>query len=350
MSKWQTTPLELPIDGVPCWVRLNYWFGAPFRATYNVATEEWVSTVNGLTYPVWSISRWKYEFDALIATLTATGTGAGVTTFRIEVSSDQTIYLDGAARFYTDAAGTLGESITWAVTAGALRTIYLKCTTGTANMYITEPLNVIKWGNSTTDGWTSGTNAAKINIEIGELPLTQFNITGNSEITGALPSGLTWLQTVGSGINWTYAGALPAGVTYLYIDSANIAWTYSGALPAGLTALRLLGAAVAWTYSGALPAGVTAININGAGIDWTYNQITGTANFSVFLLANYRVGKMSSANMVIMLDSMRTKTGTFPATVTINDYADYAAPPVEVTDAVAALKAAKSITTVNLGA
>ena len=75
----------------------------------------------------------------LVATLTATGDGTGVSTLRMEVSETQTFTLDGAARFYTDAAGTTGESTTWEVTAGALRTIYLKCPSGTANLTIPKP-------------------------------------------------------------------------------------------------------------------------------------------------------------------------------------------------------------------
>jgi hypothetical protein len=67
-------------------------------------------------------------------------------------------------------------------------------------------------------------------------------------------------------------------------------------------------------------------------------------------LTNYRIAKMSSADMVTLLTQMTNRTGTLPATITINDYADYASPPTEVTNAVAALKAAKSITTVSLGA
>ena len=58
---------------------------------------------------------------------------------------------------------------------------------------------------------------------------------------------------------------------------------------------------------------------------------------------------MSSADMVTLLTQMKNRTGSLPATVTINDYADYASPPVEVTDAVAALKEEKNITTINLG-
>ena len=71
---------------------------------------------------------------------------------------------------------------------------------------------------------------------------------------------------------------------------------------------------------------------------------------TVLNLANYRIAKMSSADMVTLLTQMKDRTGTLPDTVTINDYEDWNAPPVTVTDAVTALKLAKSITTVNLGA
>jgi len=398
--------------------------------------------------------------QSLTAVLEATGTGAGVSTLRLEVSETQTITLDGGARFYTDAGGTAGESTTWEVTIGELRTIYLRCPSGTSKMVIPKKDKVIKWGNNSIDGWTSSTDAAKITIEVGKLALTMLRITGISTLTGALPTGLTFLYLYGNLINWTYSGALPTGLTYvylsgnqlnwtysgalptgltylylygnlinwtysgalptgltyvylsgnqlnwtysgalpteltflrlsgnqlnwtysgalptglsilnlsgsllnwtysgalpteltfLYLNGSLINWTYSGALPTGLTYLRLIGSLLNWTYSGALPTGLTYLSLYGNLLNWTYNQITGTANFVNFSLLNYRDTKMSSADMVILLDSLRTKTGTFPATVTINDYADYASPPVEVVAAVDALKTAKSITTVNLGA
>jgi shikimate 5-dehydrogenase len=59
---------------------------------------------------------------------------------------------------------------------------------------------------------------------------------------------------------------------------------------------------------------------------------------------------MSSVDMITLLTQMTGRTGTLPATVTINDYADYASPPAEVVTAVNLLKATKSITTCNLGA
>jgi hypothetical protein len=229
MTKWKTMPGELPLDGVVCWVRLNYWFGSPFEATYSVANKEWTSEENGLKYPVWSISRWKYDQEFLYATLEATGTGAGVSTLRLEVDRTQTINLTGGANFYTDAAGTIGESTQWEVTTGALRTIYVKCVTGSATMQICYPANVIKWGSSNTDGWVSGENASKITIEGTRLALAEMRVAGQSSIIGALPTGLTSLWLNGDLINWTYTGALPTGLTYLHMNGNLINWTYTGA-------------------------------------------------------------------------------------------------------------------------
>jgi len=189
----------------------------------------------------------------------------------------------------------------------------------------------------------------------GALPtgLTYLYFNGNSiawTYNGALPTGLTHLHFYGNSIAWTYNGALPTGLTYLYFNGNSIAWTYNGALPTGLTFLRLEGNSIAWTYNGALPTGLTYLVLAGNSIAWTGLDIGNNGNITSFNLINYRITKMSSADMVTLLTQMKNRTGSLPATVTINDYADYASPPSEVTDAVAALKAAKSITTVNLGA
>ena len=332
----------------------------------------------------------------LIATLTATDDGTGVSTLRMEVSETQTFTLDGAARFYTDAAGTTGESTTWEVTAGELRTIYLKCPTGTANLTIPKPDKVIKWGNSApTDGWTSPTNAAEITIEVGKLALTELRISGTSTPIGALPTNLTYLYLYGNSINWKYTGALPTGLTYLHLQGNSINWKYtgalptnlthlylqgnlinwiysgalltgltylclygnlinwiySGALPTGLIYLYLDGSSIAWTYSGALPTGLINLVLAGSSIDWTGLDVGNNGNITLSLnLANYRISKMTSTDMVTLLTQLTNRTGLLPKTITINDYADYASPPTTVTDAVAALKLAKSITTINLGA
>jgi len=232
----------------------------------------------------------------------------------------------------------------------------------------------------------------------GALPasLTYLHLDGdfiNWTYSGALPTGLTYLHWDGDNINWTYNGALPAGLTHLHLDDDNVNWTYSGALPIGLThlyfksdiinwtysgalptdltVLCFFGNNINWTYNGALPAGLTYLHWDGDNINWTYNgalpigiaslrfngpninwtglDIGDTGDIDYFGLLNYRIAKMSSADMVTLLTQMTNRTGSLPATVTINDYADYASPPSEVTDAVAALKTAKSITAVTLG-
>jgi hypothetical protein len=232
--------------------------------------------------------------------------GTGVSTLRMEVSANITVTLDGSARFYTDSGGTQNESTTWSLTAGALRTIYLKCTNGIANMTFSDASKLIKFGSDVDGGWVSINNAPKIIFTTTRLNLTQLRLTGRSEIIGVLPTGLTYFALAGTEIIWTYNDALPNGLTFLYISGLLINWT--------------------------------GLNIGNNG------------NISEFSLLNYRVTKMSSANIITLLTQMTNRTGTLPATVTINDYADYASPPAEVVTAVNTLKAAKSITTVTLGA
>jgi hypothetical protein len=227
----------------------------------------------------------------------------------------------------------------------------LKVPSGTSNLLIFAKGNWLKFGDNISSGWEPSTNAASLAFTLTGMPvMTHLRITGTSTITDALPTGLKFLHFYGNSIAWTYNGALPTGLTYLYFHGASIAWTYNGALPTGLTNLYFNGNSIAWTYNGALPTGLTYLRLVGYSIAWTGLDIGNNGNITSFNLINYRITKMSSADMVTLLTQMKNRTGSLPATVTINDYADYASPPSEVTDAVAALKAAKSITTVNLGA
>jgi hypothetical protein len=99
-----------------------------------------------------------------------------------------------------------------------------------------------------------------------------------------------------------------------------------------------------------MPTKLTTMLVYGNKIDWTGLDVSGTGNLADVTLYNYRISKMSSADMVTLLTSFTNRVGALPATVTINDYADYALPPAEVTAAVNTLKATKGVTTVNLGA
>lgn len=231
--------------------------------------------------------------------LNSTGTGTGVSTLVMEVTEDAVLTLDGTARFYSDAAATLDESTTWNILAGALRTIYIRCPSGTANMVLSDASKLKGIGGPGTSGygWISQTNAANItftpaglialenlgtiigNMTIsGALPdsLTKMLVSSNSFIwnyTGPMPDVMTILGLSGSNINWTYAGALPAGLKILSLGDSCY-WTYVGSLPAGLTSVQFqcpTNNSVNWTYSGALPANLTYIMFDSSNISWTYN-------------------------------------------------------------------------------
>jgi len=59
MNTWKTTPLDLPAHEQECWVRLNYWFGQPFKAVWDEDDSGWNDSVNDIWYPVYTISRWR---------------------------------------------------------------------------------------------------------------------------------------------------------------------------------------------------------------------------------------------------------------------------------------------------
>jgi hypothetical protein len=59
MTNWKTLPENLPNDLEIVWCRLNYWFGHPFKAFYSVANQTFTDTTNAVTFPAYTISRWR---------------------------------------------------------------------------------------------------------------------------------------------------------------------------------------------------------------------------------------------------------------------------------------------------
>lgn len=231
--------------------------------------------------------------------LASTDDGSGVSTLRMQASANTTLTLIGDANFYSDSGGTADESKIWTITSGALRTIYLKCATS-AKLIIPEQRLITHWGDSKTDGWTSGTNAASISSAGFPLRyLTELRITGSASFVGAMPSVMTYFRMTGSQ-TWTYSGALPTGLIILYLNSDNINWTHSGTLPTGLTALYLIGN-----------------NIN-----WTAFDVSGTGNIGTFLINNFVTTDMTAAQLITLLTSMAQRTGNLPATCKIGNYSN----------------------------
>ena len=56
---WFTFPLTIPADAQTVWIRVKYYYSAPFKAEYTAATQEFVSVTNSIVYPAYVIARWK---------------------------------------------------------------------------------------------------------------------------------------------------------------------------------------------------------------------------------------------------------------------------------------------------
>ena len=129
---------------------------------------------------------------------TSTGDGSGLGVFNLEVSETVTATIDGTGKFYTDLAGTTGESSTKVFTVGALRRTYIKVPSGIATLRIKNV--VIKWGANVSgsdplnDGWdtyvygdNSSTNCPRVSIDVATMTYnTSINVFGLNTLYGDL--------------------------------------------------------------------------------------------------------------------------------------------------------------------
>ena len=248
------------------------------------------------------IRRYNYRVALGEATfeLLPTGDGTGYAILRMEASETTTLSIRGGdAKFYTDNSGA-GESSTWTITSGAIRSIFVKCTSRSLLVFPKQGV-ITKWGISTSlNGWSSEINAPLISsVGFPLRNLTHLHLSGQCEFSGSLPSGLTYLYLLGTNINWTYSGSLPSGLTYLYLNGTNINWTYSGSLPSGLTSLTL----------------------NGSNINWTAFDASGSGNITTYYkLLDFVTTAFSVTNFISLLQSMVSRVGGLPTTCIISDY------------------------------
>ena len=248
------------------------------------------------------IRRYNYRVALGEATfeLLPTGDGTGYAILRMEASETTTLSIRGGdAKFYTDNSGA-GESSTWTITSGAIRSIFVKCTSRSLLVFPKQGV-ITKWGISTSlNGWSSEINAPLISsVGFPLRNLTHLHLSGQCEFSGSLPSGLTYLYLLGTNINWTYSGSLPSGLTSLTLNGSNINWTYSGSLPSGLTYLYLLGTNINWT----------AFDASGSGNITTY-----------YRLLDFVTTAFSVTNFISLLQSMVSRVGDLPTTCIISDY------------------------------
>ena len=190
-----------------------------------------------------------YDKDnKLLIPLAATGTGAGVFTLRLYTTVTSTAYISGIGRFYTDAAGTLGEATSRTLTANALTTLYVRLASGSAYVLVDNASAIPCFGSTTFGGYhyafTEATNAPKINgMDISYLRYcTMIRINTNlnlSVINGSIAglTSLTYLYLSGSQLTCSGSVAGLTSLTALVLEGSQL--TCSGSV-AGLTSLTYL--------------------------------------------------------------------------------------------------------------
>jgi len=269
-----------------------------------------------------------------------------------------------------DITPTVTGDVTMSIAAAAdstyrKQTITINCpNNGSGTLIIPDRTKVVSMGNhggtsEPNTNFYAGTDATipTVTLGISDLPAIEklhaiASVPNSLSISGtkALPTTLKYLRLFGLSFTWTYSGALPSGLTFLRSIAVGLSWSYNGAIPVGMTTFWIEGNACSWSYNGVLPSQLISLTLSSSAIVYNNLDFSGSNNFIVFNLGNWRITKVSSTEMITILTSLTNRVGTLPTTITINDYADYASPPQTVVDAVAALKTAKSITTVNLGA
>ena len=223
-------------------------------------------------------------------------------------------------------------------------TITVNCpNNGSGTIIIHDSTKVVSLGNH-----RGSTNTPNVDFYAGN-PSTAPILTWNMNLIPSTVKKINQATALANILPTTGNQALPS-ITNLKLYGNNIAWSYSGALPSTLVAFTFyLAGEIAWSYSGNLPSNSVIIYLYGSKIDWTGLSISGSNNIATLELRKFRQVKLTSAEMLTFINSLINRVGTLPATGTINDYADYAAPTQAVLDAKAALIIAKGCT-LTLGA
>ena len=237
----------------------------------NVTSEDILGLESGLTY-YYRVRAYKASGESensnivsvtvlttiYILELASTGDGTGVAALTMQSSSDALFSLDGDAKFYSDAAGTIDESSTWILTAGSDETIYIKCGSGTSNLRISA--NVItRWVN-----WTSGANSPSMAGDISAFTSSTFiSILGSNAISGdiALLANLTRLEIGGELNTLTGSVTLLTSLNFINVGGNN---TISGDI-SNLTLLTSLIVGGVNTLTGSLTnlSVLTYLNVGG---------------------------------------------------------------------------------------
>lgn len=166
-------------------------------------------------------------------TISSQGNGSGVAMLSFESTNNVLITVDGSARFYDDAGGTVNPTTQRTILPGAMRTLYLKVPSGISTLTINNPDRLIKWGDTDfvnhyanyVDGfYSSGPNSPVLGGYISGLPnITELCLFNYGETNCALnynwrdiPRGLQGFDLTSLGLGGGLVSQIPRGIMYIY--------------------------------------------------------------------------------------------------------------------------------------
>ena len=241
MNPWYSTPNTMPAPLTDYNVRIRYWFGKPFLARYDADNEVWISNSNGLTYPVWSISRFQLPEDfpvtSFVLPLSSSGDGSEVSTLQLTFSAATSLKISGTGLFYDDAAGTINPGNVRFADSGSIQTFYIRVPSGSCTINIVNGLDLITQFNE----FSTETNSPAIgDLLLSNLPvnLTYFRCIGSNTITGNISNfsiNLLLFLCYGSNTITGNISNLPINVTYFECGGYNTITGDISNLPVNLT-------------------------------------------------------------------------------------------------------------------
>ena len=161
------------------------------------------------------------EGDQIPAELTASGTGAGVLTIRLKSTEANALSLSGGGRFYSNEAGTLGETTSVTLTANVATTLYVKLPSGKSTLWVQKGSKIIEWGSSGSSAFTTATNSptlTKFNTKYISADATYIRFDGSSLAV----SGTTYPWTSAAYIWFVGSSLTVSGTTYPWTSATNI--------------------------------------------------------------------------------------------------------------------------------
>jgi hypothetical protein len=224
------------IDNIPCdestGTELRNTISPLRPATLSDATAHALALVKqaAITKTVWAWDGLNFLADDLIPIeLTASGTGAGVTTIRLKSTEANALSLSGGGRFYSDAAGTLGETTSVTLAANVASNVYCKLPSGKSTLYVQKGSKINDWGRTTGAAFAIATNAptvSKFNTKYISKDVVFIRIEGSSNalsgVIHAWPSA-TYVRMGGDSTQITYTSKTwRATLSRLLISSSSM--------------------------------------------------------------------------------------------------------------------------------